>query len=125
MFCRDSSQEGLDVVGMSQWSAQNADPPVLLWALQIPSTPSPLGLKLVRSSPEDRKQGAGPHLSLPHIDADAGMPIQLLSQNAVHETDPIRSGDNVNIVQENEEPLSGEQSCPDRLQSCMLATRGA
>ena len=31
-------------------------------------------------------------------------------------TDPIRSGDNVNVVQESEEPLSGEQSCPDRLQ---------
>ena len=25
-LCSDSSQEGLDVMGMSQWSAQNADP---------------------------------------------------------------------------------------------------
>ena len=67
--------------------------------LQIPSTPSPLGQKLVRSSPEDRKQVAGPggipNLSLPRVDADAGMPIQLLLQDVAHQTDPIRSADNV------------------------------
>ena len=49
------------------------------------------------------------------------MPTQLLLQNVVNETDQIKSGGNVVVVWENEELFSTEQSCPDRLQNCMLA----
>ena len=99
--------------------------PVLLRALQISSTPSPLGLKLVRSFPEDRKQVTGHQRhSKPESSPRGcgwGHAETTLLQDVVHETDPTKSGDNVHVVQESEEPLSGEQSCPDRLQSCMLA----
>ena len=50
------------------------------------------------------------------MDADAGMPSQLLLQNVVHETDPIRSGD-----KESEEPLSGSNRALTASKAAMLA----
>ena len=73
-----------------------------------------------KSHASGRSPAAFPTCVFPNMSADAGMPMQLLLRDVVDDPHPTWS-DNIDIVQESEELLSKEQTCPNRLKSRLLA----